>query len=237
MSRRLASAALVLTVPALVLAACSSSDDLGSSTEFSDGQVRQALSVRVGEQAAEDQSLSDMLRAELRTAAGESVGEVVFSPAPGESGTVVLARVDLPDSVPGKSFHGFHVHSNDDPANGEGCVADAGAAPSTWFVSADGHFAGTPGATHGDHAGDMPAVYVDGNGRADTTFVTDTVRASDLRGKAVMLHVGGDNFGTVPTGAAPEQYAANSDTAVGLTSRTGNGGDRLACGVIGNYEG
>ena len=51
----------------------------------------------------------------------------------------VDARLKPNDNVTANQFHGFHIHANNDPANGQGCVADPAAAKSTWFVSADGH--------------------------------------------------------------------------------------------------
>jgi Cu/Zn superoxide dismutase len=47
-----------------------------------------------------------------------------------------------------------------------------------------------------------------------------------------VLHAGADNFGNVPVGANPDQYAANHQDAVTKTQNTGNAGDRIACGVI-----
>ena len=64
-------------------------------------------------------------RAELRDVRGQSVGTVKFR----------ITRHDMhvdarlwPNSfvTPGQ-FHGFHVHANNDPANGVGCVADRSA--------------------------------------------------------------------------------------------------------------
>ena len=54
-----------------------------------------------------------------------------------QQGDRVLVRAWVTGQSPG--FHGFHIHANDDPANGKGCIADPAQAPSTWFVSADGH--------------------------------------------------------------------------------------------------
>ena len=61
---------------------------------------------------------------------------------------------------------------------------------------------------------------------------TDRVAVRDLLRRAVVLHVGADNLGNIPVGDAPTQYEPNSPEATSLTARTGNAGDRLACGVI-----
>lgn len=132
----------------------------------------------------------------------------------------------------GGSFHGFHVHANDDSANGAGCVADPTALPSTWFVSADGHYT-DPGNLHGAHRGDMPVVYLQRNGGASASFFTDRFQPSDILGRAVIVHAKPDNYGNVPTGAAATQYTPNSEDATTLTTKTGNASDRVVCGVVG----
>ena len=166
----------------------------------------------------------------LRLADGRSVGTVSFLGDPW-SVTEVRVTVRLPRSAPAAGFHGFHVHANDDPANGSGCVASAGQPSSTWFVSADGHLAES-GEAHGEHAGDLPPLLVTGSGRAYSVSITDRVAVRDLLRRAVVLHAGPDNLGNVPVGTGPTQYTPNSAEATGLTARTGNAGDRLACGVI-----
>lgn len=168
--------------------------------------------------------------ATLRLADGRPVGTVAFL---GDPWTVTEVRVTvrMPRSAPAAGFHGFHVHANSDPANGSGCLADPAQPPSTWFVSADGHLAES-GETHGAHAGDLPPLLVTDGGRAYSVSITDRVAVDDLLHRAVVLHAGADNLGNVPVGTAPTQYTPNSAEATGLTARTGNAGDRLACGVV-----
>jgi Cu/Zn superoxide dismutase len=48
----------------------------------------------------------------------------------------------------------------------------------------------------------------------------------------VILHAGADNFANIPLGAGATQYTANSTDASAATAKTGNAGDRIACGVI-----
>jgi Cu-Zn family superoxide dismutase len=165
----------------------------------------------------------------LRDPSGAAVGVVTFAKA--GSGTRVTAAMQRNRYVAPGEFHGFHVHANDNPANGTGCVADPAAAPSTWFVSADGHLAGS-GKTHGDHAGDMPSPLIARDGTAILMFTTDRFTPSSVVGRAVVLHAGADNFGNVPTGSAADQYTANTPAATAKTQATGNAGDRVACGVV-----
>jgi superoxide dismutase, Cu-Zn family len=159
-------------------------------------------------------------RAVLHDAGGNVVGRVVFETV--TTGVRVTATVSA--LAPG--FHGFHIHANNDPANGVGCVAPT-------FASADGHF-NTSGNTHGGHAGDMPSLLAKGNGVARLSFTTDRFTLDAVAGRAVIVHANADNYGNVPTGGNPDQYTPNSPAATALTEATGNAGARVACGVIGD---
>lgn len=166
-------------------------------------------------------------QAVLRNVAGQEVARVSWVRARGTH-VGVFASVAFPGARPG--FHGIHIHANDNPANGEDCVADPAAPANTHFVSADGHY--NPSATtHGAHGGDMPNVSVLGDGSAVLSF-TSEVDLDDIAGRAVILHEGVDNHGHVPVGPGPNQYTANSPEAVTLTNNTGNAGNRIGCGLI-----
>lgn len=166
-------------------------------------------------------------RTTLATADGARIGTVEFKTTHGH--TEVRVRLS---GAPGlDAFHGFHIHANDIATNGDGCIADPAATPTTWFVSADGHFNPTQ-QTHSHHVGDMPVVYVNADGSVETRFQIDAINPGDLNGKVVILHAGADNYANIPLGAGLTQYSANSDEATAATSKTGNAGDRIACGVI-----
>lgn len=171
--------------------------------------------------------------ATLKLADGTAIGTVGFS----DDGGMTQVRVDL--DVPEGSgaldaFHGFHIHANDDAANGEDCAADAGEPSSTWFASADGHLA-VGDEVHDHHAGDMPSLLVNADGTATAAFTTGRVTVDDLQDRVVILHAGPDNAGNVPTGPSPDRYTPNSQAALDKTMATGNAGDRMACGVIRVY--
>ena len=167
----------------------------------------------------------------LRIADGSRVGKVTFVRDP-RGGTIVRVVLDLPGHLnAGNAFHGFHVHANNDPSNGNGCKADPTQPPETHFTSADGHFT-EPEKTHGRHLGDLPALYVRRGGASEAVVVTDRFRPRDVVGRAIMLHAKPDNFGNVPVGKAAEQYRPRSKAAEELTRKTGNAGARIACGVI-----
>ncbi len=169
-------------------------------------------------------------RATLRDPEGRLVGTVEFRVR--RDVMHVDAELRPNDYVTPDQFHGFHVHANDNPANGVGCEARAGAAASTWFVSADGHLSET-GQGHGKHNGDFPSPLVMADGTARLRFSTDRIKPEVLRRTAVILHDLPDNFGNVPVGPSPNQYSPNaSPTALDLTRNTGNAGNRVACGIV-----
>jgi len=167
-----------------------------------------------------------MARATLYTAANVNIGTVEFKMK--RTHTEVQVRLKRVSGV--DAFHGFHIHANDVPANGVGCVADPDALPSTWFVSADGHFNPTS-SVHGDHVGDMPVMYVNADGSVESYFLIDVIKPRDIKGKVVILHAGPDNFNNIPVGPGAKQYVAGAE-AVDTTAKTGNAGDRAACGVV-----
>lgn len=217
--RRSIAAGAALTMAATagaVLAGAGSSDRVVMQQPASSGVV---ASPAAGPQLA---------RAVLRDASGKRVGLVRFRNL--GKVTDVVAVFGKNASV-GAGFHGFHIHANNLPAAGTGCVADAKADPTTWFLSADGHLADA-GESHGAHLGDMPSVFTLANGKARLAFQIDQVPFRRLVGSAVMLHAGPDNFGNVPVGDAPDQYQANSPATTDKTAKTGNAGNRIACGVV-----
>lgn len=63
------------------------------------------------------------------------------------------------------------------------------------------------------HLGDLPPLYADENGLASTPVLAPRLKVKDIRGRALMVHEGGDNFADVP-------------------HHLGGGGGRVACGVI-----
>jgi Cu-Zn family superoxide dismutase len=179
-----------------------------------------ALAVQAGADAD-----ADHLSATLRDPAGNAVGTVRFDVD--SEHLTVRATLKQSSYVTTNAFHGLHIHANGDPANGSGCVANPASASNTWFVAVDGHL-GVAGQTHGHHTGDLPSPLVEADGSARLVFTTDRVDPATLAGRAVVLHAGPDNFGNVPA----SQYTPATETALDLTRRTGNAGDRVACGVI-----
>ena len=177
------------------------------------------------------QATNRSARTTLTTATGRKIGTVKFIVIGGHTEVRVSLNTGGLTEVEVDVFHGFHIHANDGTTNGDGCIADPAAAPATWFVSADGHYNPTK-ATHSHHVGDMPMVYFNSDGSVETRFRLDQIDPGDVIGKVVILHAGLDNYGNIPLGDLPTQYKANSTEATDATAKTGNAGNRIACGVI-----
>jgi len=161
--------------------------------------------------------------AKLRDADGKAVARVVLRERRGGS---VRVRVSARRLTPG--FHGFHIHEKGVcEAPSESPEGKTGS-----FLSAGGHFArGSQG--HGEHAGDMPPLFVTREGRARAQFEIDSYRVRELGvgdGSAIMIHADPDNSANIP-----ERYRSSESDEPGPdedTLKTGDSGDRVACGTV-----
>lgn len=138
---------------------------------------------------------------------GESIGKVTISETPyGLQFAPALSGLK-----PG--IHGFHVHAKGscEPGESAGKIVAAGAAGG----HLDPHDSGKHLGPYADgHLGDLPALYVTDDGKASYPVVAPRLKSlSEIKGKALMVHVGGDNHADHP-------------------QPLGGGGARLACGVI-----
>jgi Cu-Zn family superoxide dismutase len=109
--------------------------------------------------------------------------------------------------------HGFHVHAKGscEPGTSDGKTVAAGAAGGHFDPQNTGKHLG-PYAE--GHLGDLPALYVTDDGKADYPVVAPRIKSlSEIKGKALMVHVGGDNHADHP-------------------QPLGGGGARFACGVM-----
>ena len=160
----------------------------------------------------EGEAGGDKARALLVAQGGAAVGVAKFE----QQGDEVQLKVTVSAAIaPG--FHGFHVH-----AKGE-CTGT--------FTSAMGHY-NPGGATHRDHAGDLPVLLVAADGTAEARFSTERFDVSELfdaDGSALIIHAGPDNYANIPT----DRYEPDPDTA---TLSTGDAGGRAACGIIENGD-
>jgi Cu-Zn family superoxide dismutase len=140
--------------------------------------------------------------AKLEATRGNATTGVVTFQQQGEH-MIVHAKVE--GLKPGQE-HGFHIHEKGDCSSGDG-------------MSTGGHFnpAGKPHGPQGAerHAGDLPSLKPDAQGRADIKFQVTGVSigsgAADIVGKGLIVHAMPDDYRTQPTG---------------------NAGARIACAVI-----
>lgn len=138
---------------------------------------------------------------------GESVGTIIVA----SSSAGATFKLDLHGLLPGP--HGFHVHEN---ANCGPTLLNDTRIPAG---SAGGHLdpdhtSKHQGPTGEGHFGDLPVLTVDANGAATATLTAPRIKdVAALKGHALMIHAGGDNY---------------SDTPAAL----GGGGARFACGLI-----
>ncbi|UZN03093.1 superoxide dismutase family protein [Cellulomonas sp. S1-8] len=203
-------ATLVAVALAAALTACSDQGDADDNDD-DPGTAATATSGSDGQDDDTELALLDATGAQVGTA---SVDE--------EAGGVEI-EVEVSDMPPG--FHGFHLHAvgvcepdSPDPAD-PAKVGD--------FLSAGGHV-GADAADHGAHHGDLPPLLVDSSGSGTLTVRTDAVTLADLQdedGTAVMVHADPDNVAHIP-----ERYAAGGPDEA--TRKTGDAGDRVACGVV-----
>ncbi len=108
--------------------------------------------------------------------------------------------------------HGTHVHQNPNcgPAEKDGKMVPGLGAGGHYDPRQTGKHEGPMG---NGHLGDLPVLYVDGNGNATRTMRAPRLTVSDIAGRAIIIHAGGDNYSDVP-------------------KPLGGGGSRIACGIV-----
>ncbi|WP_280304144.1 superoxide dismutase[Cu-Zn] [Nocardia neocaledoniensis] len=148
------------------------------------------------------------LKAELKNGSGGGVGTATIA---SEGGHLVIT-VEAHGLTPG--FHGLHFHQNGT------CEGD--------FASAGGHL--QVGAANAHPAsGDLSSLQVGADGTAKLVTTTDSVTLDQVKGKALIVHSGADNFGNIPP-----RYSREGGTGPDeATLSTGDAGSRVACGVVG----
>ncbi len=139
--------------------------------------------------------------AELKGPDGAEIGSVTLIQTPHG----VLVQADLKNLTEGA--HGFHIHENGS------CAPDFKAAGGHYNPKGSGHGLNHEG---GFHAGDMPNLYVGGNGkvRADVFNAAVTLKDGDTtlfdnNGSSIIIHEKADTYG-----------------------ESAGAGGRVACGVI-----
>jgi Cu-Zn family superoxide dismutase len=112
----------------------------------------------------------------------------------------------------GPGLHGFHVHENPscDPKEKDGQMVPALAAGGHYDPAKTGKHLGPYGE---GHLGDLPPIYAEADGSASLPVLAPRLKLSDLKGRSLMIHKGGDNYSDMP-------------------EPLGGGGPRVGCGVM-----
>lgn len=138
---------------------------------------------------------------------GQSIGEVTIA----ETEKGLEFTPDLKALPPGE--HGFHIHANGScqPAIKDGKASAAEAAGGHFDPHKTGKHSGPDGE---GHLGDLPVLVVNNEGKAIIPLTATRLKSlKEIKDKALMIHVGGDNMSDQP-------------------KPLGGGGARYACGVI-----
>jgi len=148
--------------------------------------------------ASQAKSITIHLYRTVEKGHGKSVGKITTTDTP-------YGLLLVPDlyGLP-KGEHGFHVHVHPNCAE-KGNAAGGHLDPQ----NTQKHLG--PYNANG-HLGDLPVLYVNQKGKAITPVLAPRLLVSDIKGHALMIHVGGDNYSDYP-------------------KTLGGGGARFACGV------
>ncbi|MDR4509463.1 MAG: superoxide dismutase [Cu-Zn] SodC [Candidatus Brocadiaceae bacterium] len=142
------------------------------------------------------------------TGQGEKIGNVIAEDTP----YGLLLTPSLKGLPPGP--HGFHIHQNPDcsPKEEEGKMVPGLCAGGHYDPANTGKHLG-PYQYQKGHLGDLPVLLVDSKGEANTPLLAPRISVSDLKGRSLMIHAGGDNYSDIP-------------------QKLGGGGARIACGIV-----
>lgn len=137
---------------------------------------------------------------------GKIIGTVKFT----DSDKGLIVDPDLGELSPG--LHGFHVHEKAD------CGVAEKDGKKVAGLAAGGHFDPNKTTRHegpdgNGHNGDLPALEVKEDGTATRALLAPRLKLADIKGHAVIVHEGGDNYSDAP-------------------KPLGGGGARVACGII-----
>lgn len=148
-------------------------------------------------------------RVEMRQISAQGVGEPAGTVTLSQGDQGITLALDLRGLAPGQ--HGFHMHQNPscEPAEKDGQM--------TAGEAAGGHHDPASTNTHQGpeaqgHLGDLPRLEVAADGTAKAQLRAPRLTLSDMRGRALIIHEGGDTYSDTP--------------------ELGGGKGRIACGVV-----
>jgi Cu-Zn family superoxide dismutase len=207
MKTKARTALLGCTLAALIATAAATAGAQSAAHSAAPEQSTRAAQTPVPAAAGAANQLQAPMTLVTASGTGKMIGVVSISESP--NGLVFTPK--LTDLPPGP--HGYHVHeaSSCAPNEKDGKKVAAGAAGGHYDPSGSKQHLGPTGA---GHLGDLPPLVVGGDGRATVAVTAPRMKSlADVKGKALMIHAGGDNYADKP---AP----------------LGGGGERIACGVI-----
>lgn len=146
----------------------------------------------------------------MRAISDDGIGSIIGTVKLSDSDQGLVIDPDIGQLSPG--LHGFHVHEKPscESADKDGKKTAGHAAGGHYDPHKSGKHEGPQG--HG-HMGDLPALEVTENGEAVRVMQAPHLKLADIKGHALMIHAGGDNYSDAP-------------------KPLGGGGARIACGVI-----
>ncbi|QLY30689.1 superoxide dismutase[Cu-Zn] [Nocardia huaxiensis] len=213
----------LLAVAALGLAGCSnsqeSSDVKGTTPPvFTSSPAPAGFTTGHGGEQGMTNPPTESVSAQLKDSNGKLVGTATF----GKVGGHLEVTLEANGLTPG--FHGLHIHEVGECKPNS--VAPTGGNPGD-FLSAGGHL--QVGAQKHPASGDLTSLEVRTDGSAKLVTTTDAVTLDEIKGKALIIHAGADNFGNIPSRYSQPGGATGPDAD---TQATGDAGGRVACGVI-----
>lgn len=126
---------------------------------------------------------------------GAVVGSVTVNE--GDTGVILHIKVN-PNELKSGTVHGFHLHENADlgpTKDKDGNTVIGGKAGGHWDPDHTMKHLGPQGK---GHRGDLPPLQVNSKGGIDQAVKAPRINFSDLKGRALIIHVGGDNFSDKP---------------------------------------
>ena len=160
-------------------------------------------------------ALAEEVDVQMHAISAEGVGDPIGVIHAYDSDNGLVLSMKLAGLTPGA--HGFHLHENGscDPAEKDGQMGAGLAAGGHFDPEGSGHHLGPSGE---GHVGDLPVIFIEeGGAAADGTVslveVAPRLSVADIKGHALMIHEGGDNYRDEP-------------------KPLGGGGGRIACGVV-----
>jgi superoxide dismutase, Cu-Zn family len=145
----------------------------------------------------------------MRLITAQGIGAPIGFIRAEDTGAGLKLTPELAGLPPGP--HGMHLHDKPscDPGEKDGKQEAGLAAGNHWDPEGTGKHLGPGGQ---GHKGDLPVLQVEPDGTATTPVSAPRLSVADLRGHALVIHEGGDNYSDRP-------------------DPMGGGGARIACGI------